>query len=173
MVHATLRMARIEHARMMASFRLLGHPGLTARGGTPYATHRCLPHDARSRAWIARLAHDEGPSCPHLLSSVGFTLVGAVMGTPLPGIPSRAGGQADAAPLGVEDLKAALVALVPPVPRIVTGPFLFAVGHCFPIKGQGSVLTGTVLQVRGDSAWKECTRWCSTLRNTRSAGPPW
>ena len=25
-------------------------------------------------------------------------------------------------------------------------PFLFAVDHCFPIKGQGTVLTGTVLR---------------------------
>jgi len=25
------------------------------------------------------------------------------------------------------------------------GPFLFAIDHCFPIKGQGTVITGTVL----------------------------
>jgi selenocysteine-specific elongation factor len=25
------------------------------------------------------------------------------------------------------------------------GPFLFAIDHCFPIKGQGTVMTGTVL----------------------------
>nr|ADI46882.1 SelEFf [Volvox carteri f. nagariensis] len=55
-------------------------------------------------------------------------------------------GLADNPPLGVEDLKAALVAMVPPAPRLVSGPFLFAVDHCFPIKGQGSVLSGTVLQ---------------------------
>lgn len=29
--------------------------------------------------------------------------------------------------------------------RTGAGPFLFAVDHCFPIKGQGTVLTGTVL----------------------------
>ena len=29
--------------------------------------------------------------------------------------------------------------------RQQTGEFLFAVDHCFPIKGQGTVLTGTVL----------------------------
>jgi len=28
-----------------------------------------------------------------------------------------------------------------------TRPFLFAIDHCFPIKGQGTVMTGTVLQV--------------------------
>lgn len=49
--------------------------------------------------------------------------------------------------IGVEELKAQLVAMVPPEPRQVRGSFLFAVDHCFPIKGQGSVLTGTVLQV--------------------------
>jgi selenocysteine-specific translation elongation factor len=27
-------------------------------------------------------------------------------------------------------------------------PFLFSVDHCFPLKGQGTILTGTVLQVR-------------------------
>lgn len=26
-------------------------------------------------------------------------------------------------------------------------PFLFAIDHCFPVKGQGTVMTGTVLQV--------------------------
>lgn len=29
--------------------------------------------------------------------------------------------------------------------RTVTGPFYFAVDHCFPIRGRGTVLTGTVL----------------------------
>ena len=30
--------------------------------------------------------------------------------------------------------------------RNSTGSLLFAVDHCFPIKGQGTVMTGTVLQ---------------------------
>nr|BCL66109.1 eukaryotic elongation factor [Volvox africanus] len=54
--------------------------------------------------------------------------------------------KAESPPLGIADLKAALVAMVPPVPRIITSPFLFAIDHCFPMKGHGSVLTGTVLQ---------------------------
>ena len=29
---------------------------------------------------------------------------------------------------------------------VCVGPFVFAVDHCFPIKGQGTVMTGTVLQ---------------------------
>ncbi|KAG2429383.1 hypothetical protein HXX76_011148 [Chlamydomonas incerta] len=63
-------------------------------------------------------------------------------------VSAKPGGQADSAPLGVDDLRAALVALVPPAPRPPPAPgcFLFAIDHCFPIKGQGSVLTGTVLQ---------------------------
>lgn len=39
-----------------------------------------------------------------------------------------------------------LLLLVPPVPRSVEGSFLFAIDHCFAIKGQGTVLTGTVLK---------------------------
>lgn len=30
--------------------------------------------------------------------------------------------------------------------RDISGNFLFSVDHCFPIKGQGTVITGTVLQ---------------------------
>lgn len=30
--------------------------------------------------------------------------------------------------------------------RDTSGNFLFSVDHCFPIKGQGTVMTGTVLQ---------------------------
>jgi selenocysteine-specific elongation factor len=39
----------------------------------------------------------------------------------------------------------ALVATVPPEPRRPGGPFLLAVDHCFSVRGQGTVLTGTVL----------------------------
>lgn len=47
--------------------------------------------------------------------------------------------------MGVDELVAALVALVPPEPRKPGGPFLLAVDHCFAMRGQGTVLTGTVL----------------------------
>lgn len=46
---------------------------------------------------------------------------------------------------GVAQLVAALVAAVPPEPRRPAGPFLLAVDHCFSMRGQGTVLTGTVL----------------------------
>lgn len=35
--------------------------------------------------------------------------------------------------------------MVPAQPRLVRGPFLFSADHCFLVKGQGTVLTGTVL----------------------------
>eukprot|EP00983_Pelagomonas_calceolata_P091034 1157493-Pelagomonas_calceolata.AAC.1 len=47
-------------------------------------------------------------------------------------------------------------------------PFLFAVDHCFPFKGQGTVMTGTVLQVcvwfrgvRGEA--RDVCAWGSAL----------
>lgn len=46
---------------------------------------------------------------------------------------------------GIEDLVHQLVSMVPAQPRASEGPFQFAVDHCFPVKGQGTVLTGTVL----------------------------
>ena len=38
------------------------------------------------------------------------------------------------------------------------GPFVFAVDHCFPIKGQGTVMTGTVLQGGTRIGEVSCTR---------------
>ena len=46
---------------------------------------------------------------------------------------------------GTSELVAQLVAMVPPEPRKAGGPFLLAVDHCFSMRGQGTVLTGTVL----------------------------
>ena len=50
------------------------------------------------------------------------------------------------APVGVETLVEHLMSRVSEAhTRQQTGDFLFAADHCFPIKGQGTVLTGTVL----------------------------
>lgn len=49
------------------------------------------------------------------------------------------------APFGVKELIARLCAVVPLPQRETTGPLVFSVDHCFAIKGQGTVLTGTVL----------------------------
>ncbi len=51
-------------------------------------------------------------------------------------------------PIGVDALKTKLLELIPEVKRKRErgGAFLFAVDHCFPVKGQGTVLTGTTLR---------------------------
>lgn len=49
--------------------------------------------------------------------------------------------------VGLDDVAQALTAMVHNVPERRKGSLLFAVDHCFRIKGQGTVLTGTVLQV--------------------------
>ncbi len=45
----------------------------------------------------------------------------------------------------VETLVRVLQEELPPPRRTLDGPFYFAIDHCFPIRGQGTVLTGTVL----------------------------
>lgn len=47
---------------------------------------------------------------------------------------------------GIENLISNLQTLTTMPQRNVDGPFLFSVDHCFGIRGQGTVLTGTVLQ---------------------------
>ncbi|EDQ87889.1 uncharacterized protein MONBRDRAFT_26933 [Monosiga brevicollis MX1] len=51
-------------------------------------------------------------------------------------------------PQGIENLMDQLVQALPRPARQVDGPFQFAVDHCFPIKGQGTVLTGTITRGR-------------------------
>ena len=68
----------------------------------------------------------------------------------------ESGGNSGASGLqGIEELRAALLALAEPrAPEAAGAPLLFAVDHCFAARGQGTVLTGTVLQGRvavGDS----------------------
>lgn len=56
-------------------------------------------------------------------------------------------GESQAAPEGIDTLRSILISMVPAQPRKQTSaPLLFAIDHCFPIKGQGTVMTGTVLQ---------------------------
>ena len=50
-----------------------------------------------------------------------------------------------AAPLGIAELLETIKSRVAIPKRDPDGPLLFAIDHCFPIKGQGTVLTGTVL----------------------------
>jgi len=48
----------------------------------------------------------------------------------------------------VTELVSVMQSTVSAPERRSDGPFVFAVDHCFPIKGQGTVLTGTVLNGR-------------------------
>jgi len=63
------------------------------------------------------------------------------------GLVGTASGESLSEPLSnVKNLVEALLDTVEiPMRKEVTNPFLFAIDHCFPIKGQGTVLTGTVL----------------------------
>ena len=53
--------------------------------------------------------------------------------------------EAGGAPLGISELLEMISQRVRIPNRDPEGPLLFAIDHCFPIKGQGTVLTGTVL----------------------------
>lgn len=46
---------------------------------------------------------------------------------------------------GVQDLIQEIVKRVPAQPAAASGPFKFSIDHCFAIRGQGTVVTGTVL----------------------------
>ncbi|XP_076046975.1 eukaryotic translation elongation factor, selenocysteine-specific [Oratosquilla oratoria] len=52
----------------------------------------------------------------------------------------------DTVPVGIVDLMETLKNMAYLPKRDGEGPFLYAVDHCFSIKGQGTVMTGTVLQ---------------------------
>lgn len=47
--------------------------------------------------------------------------------------------------LGIDNLIQEIVKCVPVQPAAPSGPFKFAIDHCFAIRGQGTVLTGTAL----------------------------
>ena len=79
---------------------------------------------------------------------------GAVIGAEPAAESGAVGGASDAraacaapttAPEGIAELLAALRAQIVLPQRDPDGPLLFAIDHCFPIKGQGTVVTGTVL----------------------------
>ena len=50
-------------------------------------------------------------------------------------------------PIGISALIDALIGSLVTLPaRDPSGPLIYAIDHCFPLKGQGTVMTGTVLQ---------------------------
>eukprot|EP01039_Chlorochromonas_danica_P003602 gene3602-3945_t len=73
-------------------------------------------------------------------AAVGGERVAAV------GAGGAAGGSIDS--LGIDNLVNQLKEMVRRPNRQLLLPFLFAIDHCFPIKGHGTVLTGTVLSGR-------------------------
>ncbi|XP_018027040.1 selenocysteine-specific elongation factor-like [Hyalella azteca] len=52
----------------------------------------------------------------------------------------------DTEPVGIQDLLVAIQEMIYVPTRSNAGPFVFAVDHCFGIRGQGTIMTGTVLQ---------------------------
>ncbi len=54
-------------------------------------------------------------------------------------------GDAPAQTQGIEQVIQEIVKCVSPHPAPPSGPFKFAIDHCFAIRGQGTVLTGTAL----------------------------
>ena len=70
-----------------------------------------------------------------------------------PGGSGKLGAAAPLTPLAEKTQASSVIELVAimqssavaPQRNLLASPFLFAVDHCFPIKGQGTVLTGTVL----------------------------
>jgi selenocysteine-specific elongation factor len=75
------------------------------------------------------------------------------------GADGAAAGGAAAGAEGIEELKGALLGMAAPRAAAAGAPLLFAVDHCFAIRGQGTVLTGTVLQVtRGQACGPRAPR---------------
>lgn len=61
---------------------------------------------------------------------------------------------------GISDLVKLLTksAFVPK--RETSGKFLFSIDHCFPIKGQGTIMTGTVISGRVSINDVSFNQWC-------------
>ncbi|XP_076972468.1 selenocysteine-specific elongation factor isoform X3 [Tamandua tetradactyla] len=69
-------------------------------------------------------------------------------GAPIISVAAKPGGPEapeTEAPQGIPELIELLTSQIPIPARDPSGPFLMAVDHCFSIKGQGTVMTGTIL----------------------------
>ncbi|XP_074200282.1 selenocysteine-specific elongation factor isoform X3 [Camelus bactrianus] len=69
-------------------------------------------------------------------------------GAPIIPVAARPGGPEapeTEAPQGISELIELLTSQIPIPARDPSGPFLMSVDHCFSIKGQGTVMTGTIL----------------------------
>lgn len=65
---------------------------------------------------------------------------------PIVAVSACPGASIEAPPQGVQQIVDGLMQFVPSIQRDKNGSFLFSVDHCFPIKGKGTVLTGTILR---------------------------
>ena len=67
----------------------------------------------------------------------------------------------DLSALGLDELLSRMKSFTVAPTRDLTGSFLFAVDHCFGIRGQGTVLTGTIL--KGSVAIGDVSRFKTTI----------
>ena len=88
-------------------------------------------------------AHPDGDEEHVVMKDDGSAKGGIVGSSGIVGNGGKGGGPV--APLGIAELLDAIKRRVRIPHRDPDGPLLFAIDHCFPIKGQGTVLTGTVL----------------------------
>eukprot|EP00049_Salpingoeca_infusionum_P016750 m.346502 g.346502 ORF g.346502 m.346502 type:complete len:480 (+) comp16143_c0_seq3:473-1912(+) len=65
---------------------------------------------------------------------------------PMVVVSANPGSDGTSEPIGIPELIETLRLHVALKPRLSDGPFQFAVDHCFTIKGQGTIMTGTVLK---------------------------
>ncbi|GFH06057.1 hypothetical protein HaLaN_00621 [Haematococcus lacustris] len=118
--------------------------GEVATSNMVVALNKCDLVPAEERPKAIRKAQKRLAQTFNLTKFAGVPMV------PITAKPGGGGTGTSAAPdaEGLEELQAHLVAMVPTQPRALAaaGPLLFSIDHCFPIKGQGTVLTGTVLQ---------------------------
>ena len=63
--------------------------------------------------------------------------------------------------LGVQELVSTLCSYVTYPVRSPDGPFVFAVDHCFSIRGKGTVMTGTTLY--GSISANDVSYFCAPL----------
>eukprot|EP00727_Mastigamoeba_balamuthi_P013850 m51a1_g9088 putative selenocysteine-specific elongation factor (538) ;mRNA; r:43311-45327 len=108
-----------------------------------------------TRRLVAALNKTDALPTPDALAKSSQRLARVLASTPFAGaaiVPVAAAprGQSEA-PRGIDELRSALYALVGPDmlaqrQRGAQEPFLMAVDHCFSVRGQGTVVTGTVLR---------------------------
>lgn len=123
-------------------------------------SHKCIdssaPPSSRDRSCVLQLYADMCtllliffpcicPPTPKVFAKTSFKTAQMIAVSARPGGADAASVESDAEPIGVQELVNTLKSLAVIPERDTKGPFLFSVDHCFAIKGQGTVLTGTVL----------------------------